>query len=462
MLQRSFHEKLRHRLLRASAITTITRVVNQAFGIINVGLLARYMDLNTLGVYFIIRNMAAMVVLFCNFGAVQAAQKFLGEVYYTRPSLLAPIKNRLRIVNMTTTVIVLLAYALLWEFLTNHVFSSKAIEPLLLYSLAYIFIDVVQMLQSAYLRAIDRMLLSGLALNTITRILFFFGLSSMVIFQIHDFSIKTVLSIWLLAGTINAIIGAVFVWKAFKPYKIDDDKKEAPTFMEIWRLSIPFGVVNVTNQIRNSLSVLIVGAVLGPSAAGIYGPIKTFSRLVAFVLESISLSLAAVVSGIQNQPKKLMSSICREAASMGVIAGVPIALVFLLAGDLILRLALGNKFDGYGLLLFIVCLGPLSKAICGSPNVILQMTGYQRSAMKVNLAGTIISVGGVYLCAKSLGIYGAGTAYSLSMVGQFIFLAFMVEKHLQIKCYAGPFTRYHLARYIKNAGNIFIKKNKED
>jgi O-antigen/teichoic acid export membrane protein len=159
--------------------------------------------------------------------------------------------------------------------------------------------------------------------------------------------------------------------------------------------------------------VLLLGALLGTAAAGIYGAAVTLVSLVNLGLVAINSVIAPMISElyVDSQLEKLQRLVTLVA--LGLSAYTILAAVLLLAfGKQILAL-FGPEFIVAYFPMNILILGRIANAAFGSVGFLLTMTGHERDAMYIFAAASVISVVLNLTLIPSYGLLGAAIATTI-------------------------------------------------
>jgi O-antigen/teichoic acid export membrane protein len=170
--------------------------------------------------------------------------------------------------------------------------------------------------------------------------------------------------------------------------------------------ALPFVFLEGLYALNAQVDVLMLGAIRGVEAAGIYVPVNRGANLIAFGVMAVVSALAPVqtnlfVEGKRKELQELMTKGIR-----GVLfASVAIALPLILFGHWYLML-FGSAFTQGQTALTILCIGQVIASVTGLAGPLLNMTGFERC--------TLISVLNALLIPK-WGVDGAAIATSVSI-----------------------------------------------
>jgi len=234
----------------------------------------------------------------------------------------------------------------------------------------------------------------------------------------------------LIAGLVAAI-AAVFLLRKYLPEPVTG----VPPFYrqrEWLRSALPLLFVGAAGIINQRISTVMVGAMLGPEAAGIFDVALKGSSLVSFALMAVNMPLAPAVAELYAQgEKERLQRLVTKSARVALLGSLPVALVMILFGREVLSI-FGKDFIGGSSVLAILSAGQLINVAMGSVALLLNMTGYEEDTAKgvgvAALANAVLNAALIPL----LGINGAAAASAVSMATWNILLAWWVYKKIGI------------------------------
>ncbi len=196
--------------------------------------------------------------------------------------------------------------------------------------------------------------------------------------------------------------------------------------------ALPFMLIESIPIINAQTDVLMLGALKGVDAAGLYAPANRGAQLITFILMAVGSSLAPTVASAYADSRllDLQQTITK---SIRVVAGV----AFLFSATLIVcghwYLSLfGPEFVQGQKALYILCVGTFISTSIGLSFMILNMTGNERYTAKVGWITTVLNIVLNAIFIPLWGVEGAAIATSSSiMLGGFLSL-FAVRQKLGI------------------------------
>jgi O-antigen/teichoic acid export membrane protein len=218
-----------------------------------------------------------------------------------------------------------------------------------------------------------------------------------------------------LAGTVVAL----FYSRALLNRKVPPEARRANPLMEprLWIAgAIPLTVNRALVTVNSQVDVLLLGAMTGARAVGIFTAALRGMQLITLVLLSVNTALAPNLAQLYAEDdKKRMERAVTQGALLMVVVALPVALFFVVGGRWFLGLFGGGFKVGYGALLALTA-GQLVNLATGSVGTLLIMTNHERAAMVCAAAGVALHIGLGGLLIPALGAEGAAWARSGGVV----------------------------------------------
>jgi O-antigen/teichoic acid export membrane protein len=153
------------------------------------------------------------------------------------------------------------------------------------------------------------------------------------------------------------------------------------------RVALPLLLTAGLNQINNRTDILMIGAILGTTKAGIYAAVSRIVNLVLFGISSVNAIAAPMISQLYAQGRTTeLQRVVTLAASGIAFFSIPVGLGLVMWGKSVLAL-FGPAFsEGYTVLVILIA-GKLVNGLTGSVGYLMLMTGHQQKAVGV-MAGS--------------------------------------------------------------------------
>jgi O-antigen/teichoic acid export membrane protein len=177
---------------------------------------------------------------------------------------------------------------------------------------------------------------------------------------------------------------------------------------------LPLLAIALTSIVRDRAPVLVLGAVAGQAAAGLFAVAAGVTDIIAFVFLALSAPVAPAVARLHAAGKVLqLQHLATKSARVMVALAMPLAAILVAFGASILRLV-GPDFVQAHRAVVILAIGQLVTAIFGSASTVLTMTGHERDTFKGSLLSALLSIGLNVALIPRWGLEGAAAAVAAS------------------------------------------------
>lgn len=184
----------------------------------------------------------------------------------------------------------------------------------------------------------------------------------------------------------------------------------------IWKFALPRWVSSGIEQSIVWFDVILVGAIAGAGAAGVYGAASRFVTAGLIISTAMRMVISPRFSALLSENK--LHSVQRLYSTTVlwiVLLGAPIYGLFIFFAPTILRF-LGHGFERGSTALVILCVGAISSLVAGNVDSVLMMSGRsgwmlanKSMVLTVNIAANIVLL-------PRFGITGAAVAWAASMI----------------------------------------------
>lgn len=218
----------------------------------------------------------------------------------------------------------------------------------------------------------------------------------------------------VLAFYIAFYVGSRWLRKALP----EEVKQSAPKLkIRYWlKSSIPLMFLEGILIVHNQTDLLMLGAIQGPEAVGIYSVLSRGVMLIVFVLGAINTALSPSMAKLYALGKTSeLQKIIAKSARIVFFVSAAIALLFILGGHYFLLL-FGKDFSEGRTALNILAIAKATGAITTTATFLLTMTGHEKHIVKSATASTLANIALNLLLIPEWGIEGAATATSISSV----------------------------------------------
>lgn len=177
----------------------------------------------------------------------------------------------------------------------------------------------------------------------------------------------------------------------------------------------------------------MLGMFRSAEEVGLYRGAFQLATLVAFPLQAMNYVLAPHFARlwVQSEFKRLQRIVTISARAVFAIS-LPLAILFICAGNPIMGGLFGEEFASGGVALAILCFGQLLNAGMGAVGSLLNMTGLERRSAEAVAVAAIANVLLNLWLIPVWGINGASLATTISLFVWNLYMGFFVVKKLKI------------------------------
>ena len=194
-------------------------------------------------------------------------------------------------------------------------------------------------------------------------------------------------------------------------------------------VSFPLLILNGTYLLLSQTDILMIGALLSTTEAGLYSAASRLAMLLPLGLATVNAIAAPMIAEFHaaDDRRKLQRTLT-VAAWCALGLAVPLAVVILVAGDWLLALY-GQEFRTAYLALLILAGGQVVNTITGPVGFVMTMTGHQKQAMTILILMIPANLLLNSLLIPEFGIEGAAVATAATTVTHNLLMLAYVRKH---------------------------------
>lgn len=194
----------------------------------------------------------------------------------------------------------------------------------------------------------------------------------------------------------------------------------------------PIAIMNVMGALIANIDTLIIGFFVDVDSAGIYRASAQLALFVSFGLAATNGVVAPLIAEFYSQKKREdLRRILNFSVIIVSMVGVGGALFLGVSGKMILGFFGDEYKSGYSALV-ILLLSHAVNALCGPTGYIMSMTGHQLEAVRIFVAGAVISVASNLLLIPLYDILGAAIANLLASVFWNLYILYFLITRLNI------------------------------
>lgn len=209
-------------------------------------------------------------------------------------------------------------------------------------------------------------------------------------------------------------LGGLWLWRAMpEGAKAAKPEYEGRAWMAV---ALPMMFGGVSQIAMNRADVLILGALAGVEAVGLYGAAARIASVNVFVLGAVNqLAAPMMARAFHGGRPAQVGAILRRAMLWSAVGALPLFLPMVLFPEALIRLAFGPGFAEGADLLRVLAFGQFVNAATGPVGFALLMTGRERTYAWVTGAAGTATVLGCLLAIPAFGAMGAAVVTTLAV-----------------------------------------------
>lgn len=422
-------DSLRNRLIRGAVGSFGLKIAGTGLTFIRSLMFARLLGTDGLGIYAYAITWVGLLTIPAKLGLSQLIVREIA-IYQTQ-SAWGLMGGLLRWSNQAVLIasiaLALIAGGIAWNLQVDTNFQMilalcVALISLPIASLTNLRVSAMRGLHQVVLGQLPEVLIAPLLLITFT------GSGYLILKE--DLSTSWVVAMHVLAMGITFLIGVRLLNRALpKVVKDAVPKYQARKWLSS---GLPLMFLGAMHIINSQTDVLMLGALKGAEAVGIYVVVNRLSSLIVFMLISVNSVLAPNIASLYAEGKiEQLQRVITKSSRVVFFAS------FCVTGSLIgfsywFLLLFGKDFIQGQNTLIILCIGQLVSAAAGPVDLILNMSGYENYTAMSMGASAVLNVILNVLLIPQWGIEGAAIATASSMIIWNIFSFTWVRKKVGI------------------------------
>ncbi|NJO94972.1 MAG: flippase [Pleurocapsa sp. CRU_1_2] len=431
LLAKEQHSSLKQRLIRGAAGTLGLRTAATGLNFITGILLARLLGASGFGIYTYAFTWTQLLSLGATLGLDNLIVREVA--IYQSKSTWNLMRGLLRWANQIVLAVsvglALGAIGVAWGL--NMQANS---EQFLTFCVAMLLIPIESLrnLRLAAMRGLHKILI-GLLPEWILAPLLLLVLSGFTYLLLGE----SLTAVWIavirvFAAAITLVIGIKLLNKIMP----NAAKEVAPQYqVRTWLHSaLPFMFMGSMYLIKSQTDLLMLGAIKGAEAVGIYFAVARGAQLIDFVTNAANTVLGPNIASLyaEGKPEQIEKILIKSSRAVCLIS-LPIIVGLVGFGHWYLLL-FGSEFTQGQNSLIILCVGQLVNVATGSVGLLLSMTGHERYTLISRGGSTILNVVLNALLIPRWGIEGAAIATASSTILLNVENTIWVRKKLGIHC----------------------------
>jgi len=423
-------DNLRSRLARGAVGTFGLKIGFTGLSFVVSVLLARVLGVAGYGVY----SYVIAWVQLLGVPAILGLDKLLVRniATYQARSAWGLMSGLLRWANRTVLV-VSLGLALLAAGVAGVLADGFDFHMLLTFWLALFILPLTALtaLRSAAMRGLHHVVTGQLPETIIRPLLLIALVGCAYLFLGGDLNASWAIGMNVVASGVAFLFGALLLLKTLPQVA----KEATPAYQtRAWVSSImPMVFIGGVQMISARTDILMLGAITGVEAVGVYHVVNGGVQFIAFALTAVNAALGPTIASLyaKGDMKRLQGVVTKSARAM-LFVSLPIAVGLIIFGHGFLLIFFGPEFTRGQVALAILSVGQLVNVAAGSVGLLLVMTGYERDvALSVGISAVLNVILNAVLIPQ-WGLEGAATATATSRIITNLLVVVWMYKRLGI------------------------------
>lgn len=422
---------MRDRLVSGGIWAFSGKVVTVISGLVLNLLLTHLLPPEDVGIYFLVFSLVSTGAIVAQLGLPQSAVRFVAE------SVSMKIPGRASYVVRTVLLFVFaggIAVALLillggGEWVAIHLFGAPEMNRVLGMVTIWIVLVALQGAISEIFRGFGDIRYATLFGGAVS------ALISMAMFMMLWYSQgNTDLGLAILL-MVAALAGSVSISLLILTRKVSwcSPEEEGLAVDDLLRVSFPLWVTGLTLFVLTQIDIWIMGVFSSQQEVALYGSAMRAVVLVAVPLLIVNAVVPPMIVELNTAgDQQKLENFLRMAAFIALLPSLLVTTVFLFYGEAILGGLFGAFYSEAASILALLSIGQLFNVWAGSCGLVLMLTGYQGTMMRLTLLSGLFTVSAALVLVARFGGAGVAAAISSGLVLQNLMMLFHVRKKLGI------------------------------
>lgn len=208
---------------------------------------------------------------------------------------------------------------------------------------------------------------------------------------------------------------------------------------------------SVVHAVRSRIDVVVINALLGAHAAGVYGSAQALVERLDQLHDGLSTALFPRVAGLHAQADPALAALVRSTIKVVLVISVPMAVGLIGTWEGIVRLLFGDAFARDGPVLAILGVGIPFSFLHGVLFNVLTAMGLQKRVFWITVAATGVGVGAMAAGIALRGLPGAAAGIVAGQVTVALSLAVVYARRHGAPIGAADLGRLALANALMGA-----------
>ncbi|NAZ70744.1 flippase [Vibrio toranzoniae] len=250
----------------------------------------------------------------------------------------------------------------------------------------------------------------------------------------YRFDAKVILLIQFFSSISALLISVLFVLQ----YSPKDIKNSSKTYkLKYWHSAlIPFTLLSIISTLNNEIASVMLGFLDTEENVGYFKVAAQGVAILSLGLASInSVTGPNIVRLYKQGNHQEVQALLTKSVRFGALISLPFAIFLIFFDEYVVSLLFGQEYMPAAKLLSILCLGQIINVLMGSVGLVLQMTGYEKRALRTLLITIIITIALLCILIPLYQDVGAAIAASVSLIVWNVIMAWEVYRTSGLVCW---------------------------
>ncbi len=404
------------------------QLMSKGLSVITGVILARVLGPEEFGRYGLIMSIVAMAAIPTIAGMPQLMIREVANAQLEKRW--GELKGLLRwsslyVITLSVTVMCALSVAIYFKWI------EPRIGQYLWFGLAIIPMRGLLAKQNAVLNGLRFPILAQLPQGVIGSVLVLIALSVLLLTN-HTLEATNVLMIQI-GTSLAAVLVSGYLVLQKSPRELKHSSREYR--VKFWHSALlPFTFLAVISTLNTELASVMLGFLGSEEEVGYFKVASQGVALLSLGLTSINSVTGPNIARLYKQgDMEKVQQLLTRSVRLSSLASMPFALFLIFFDDWIVTLLFGHQYLPASTLLSILCVGHIVNVLMGSVGLVLQMTGYERLALRSLTITFIVTISLLIILIPVYNAIGAAIAMSVSLVFWNVLMSLYVYRYTGFK-----------------------------
>ena len=413
-----------HETRRAVFLAGCIRILNAGLILAIVWILARVLGPADFGVYTFVASLVLLAGIPTQLGLpsllVREVSRATHEEDWPR------LRGLIRFSNIVVLVMSVIGIAVILIITTDRRWSPVTDRGVVIAALPLLPLTALGNVRGAVLAGMGRVVWGQIPELVVRPGLLVIALGSCILLG-YPLGPQTAMVFNSAAALCTVVIGVVVI-HSLAPSNLSLAQPQFET--RAWtRTLLPLSLISGLQMIRSQIDILLLGFLVSDADVGIFKIGATIALQVTFALGLVNAVLAPKIVPLRAKRDYAgLRALMRQGTKISLVTALPLALILVLFGREILRVAFGPQYvAAYGIMV-VLTLAQCVYAAAGAVGILLTMSGNERELMIGIVVAIAANVGLNLLLIPRYGIMGAAVGSAVSMIVWRVLLIWLVRR----------------------------------